>query len=404
MEQMGALAGIRVLDFTWAWAGPHCTRLLADLGAEVIRVESAERLDVLRKSGPWPSGEPGGLHRGGNFNQINRNKRSILLNLKNKAGLELAMRLTCKVDVVVSNFAAGVMERLGLSYEALKDVNSRVVWAAVSGFGQTGPQSTHVTLGPPMTMFSGLASITGYGPGDEPRLLGSTYCDSVAGNHAAIAILAALIQRQITGAGQKIDVSMLETTVSMLPEMILRYTVDGAVMDPMGNRDEMFWPQGCYRCDGPDSWIAITIEDETHWQALCHLIGRPDLAHLNDAFARRSDADTIDGAIADWAARRSPTQAFQELQRLGIPSAPANSSRDLVNDRHLTARGFWAAVNQPDVGNRVIAGPAFRMSETPLVVHSPAPYLGEHTADVLASLLGLSDTEISSLRDDGAFG
>jgi crotonobetainyl-CoA:carnitine CoA-transferase CaiB-like acyl-CoA transferase len=399
----GALRGVTVLDFTWAWAGPHCTRLLADMGADVIKVESASRLDMLRRSGPWPEGEPGGTNRGGNFNQVNRGKRSISINLKSPDGLELALRLAAQVDVMVSNFAGGVMDRLGLGFEAAEARNPGIIWAAVSGFGQTGPQMSHVTFGPPMTMYSGLASVTGYGPQDAPRLLGSTYCDAVAGNHAAIGIVAALIQREVTGRGQSIDVSMLESTVCMIPEMVLDYSSLGRISHPANGGDDPFWfPQGCYQCAGADQWIALSVTTDDLWQAFCGVMDRPELRRLATVGDRRSAATEVTAAVSDWAKPLTARGAAESLWSAGIPAAPANSAKDLVEDEHLSARGFWAAPDQPDVGRRIISGPAFQMSESRLSVQGPAPQLGQHTDEILRELLGLDGTAVAGLRASGA--
>jgi benzylsuccinate CoA-transferase BbsF subunit len=419
MGRMRPLAGVRVLDFTWAWAGPHCTRLLADMGAEVLRIESRERLDHHRHNGPWPDGVPGGPNRGGNFNQLNRNKQSITINLKHPDGVELALRLAAVCDVVVSNFAPGVMERLGLGYDAMRARNPGLIWAAVSGFGMTGPQAGHVTFGPPMTFYSGLASITGYGPGDEPRMLGSTYCDSVAGGHAAIAVLAALHHRHRSGEGQLIDVSMLEAMLCFLPEMVLDYTIEGVIRRPLGNADDVYVPQGVYPAladreqgtgnsrgvdsdpQSGDCWIALTVKDETQWQALIRVIGRPDLACLADPVARRARIGEIDEAISAWTACREQSAAFLELQQAGVPASPCHDAKGMVEDPHLNARGFWVTDPHPETGPRTIAGMAWKLSETPGGLDASAPLLGVHTRPALRRLLGLTDTALDELEAAG---
>ena len=422
MGRIRPLAGVRVLDFTWAWAGPHCTRLLADMGAEVLRIESRERLDHHRHNGPWPDNIPGGPNRGGNFNQLNRNKQSVTVNLKHPGGVELALRLAEVCDVAVSNFAPGVMDRLGLGYEVMRARNPGLIWAAVSGFGLTGPQAGHVTFGPPMTFYSGLASITGYGPGDEPRMLGSTYCDSVAGGHAAIAILAALHHRRRTGIGQLIDVSMLEATLCFLPEMVLDCTVAGEIRRPQGNADDVYAPQGCYPCKagipsdppaGPDSappasggpgedeWIALTVKDESQWQSLICLLGRPDLACLTDPVTRREHSRAIDDAVTAWTRQRGMYAAFRKLQEVGVPAAPCYNAKGMVEDPHLRARGFWVTDPHPETGPRTLAGMAWKLSETPGGLDASAPLLSEHTRPALRRLLGLREPELDELEAAG---
>jgi benzylsuccinate CoA-transferase BbsF subunit len=395
------LAGVRVLDFTWAWAGPHCARMMADMGAEVLRVESDQRTDHLRANGPWPGGERGGLNRSGNFNQLNRNKDSLRINLKHPRGVALALDLAAVSDVVLSNFAPGVIERLGLGYEAVKARNPGVIWAAISGFGRTGPQKGHVTFGPPMTFYSGLGAITGYGPGDSPRLLGSTYCDSVAGGHAYVAVLVALRHKRRTGEGQAIDLSMLEATLDFLPEMVLDYTVAGEVRQPRGNTDDVYSPQDTYRCAGEDEWVALTVRTEPQWQALCALLGRPDLACLSDAVARRARAAEVDAAIGAWTAGRSMVAAFHELQAAGVPAAPCYPAQGMVEDPHLNARGFWVAPPHAETGPLTLAGLAWTLSETPGAVERGAPLFGEHTRPALRRVLGLTDAELDELDAAG---
>ena len=403
-QQLGVwmpLQNIRVLDLTWAWAGPHATRLLGDMGADILRIESAQRLDNLRRSGPRPEGFGDSLNAGGNFNQLNRNKQSIRINLKHPDGMSLAKSLAAVSDVVVSNFAPGVMGRLGLDYETLREGNERLVWAAISGFGLTGPQSSHVTFGPPMTFYSGLASITGFGPEDEPRMLGSTYCDAVSGGHAAIAILAAVRHARRTGVGQLVDVSMLEATIGFLPEMVLDYSVTGRVRRGAGNRDDFYSPQGCYRCLGEDEWVAVTVRNEQDWSATVRLLERPELGALTTPAARRERIDEIDAALSAWAALRTAKAAAQQLQLAGVPGAQALTAQGMLEDEHFDARQFFVADHHPEVGVRKIAGLAWAMSGLPRTIRDSAPLFGQHTRSALARVLGLSDEALDDLEEKG---
>lgn len=400
MNALKPLQNVRVLDFTWAWAGPHCTRLLADMGAEILRIESRARIDNLR-GGQRAADGVTSPNVGGNFNQLNRNKESIALNLKDPRALELALRLSEVSDIVVSNFAPGAMERLGLGYEGMRAQNPGLIWAALSGFGYSGPLRNHVTFGPPMTFYSGLASTIGYGPEDEPRMLGSTYCDSVAGGHMAVAILAALHHRRRTGEGQFIDLSMLESTLSFLPEMVLDYTVSSLVRQRMGNADVVYFPQGCYPCEGNDSWVAVTVRSSEDWRSLASVLQRPDLANLTDAVSRRRAARRIEDAITGWTVGRTSVEAFQELQRAGVPAAPCYSAKEMIEDPHLNARGFWPVVAHAEVGARPITGVVWGLSKTPGAVERSAPLLGEHTCPTLHRVLGLGQAELDRLESDG---
>src|SRR5215470_2556156 len=255
MERRAPLAGVRVADFTWVWAGPFCTLQLAHLGAEVIRVESGTRTCVTRLLPPFADGQPG-RNRSGYFNQYNQGKRSLALDLKLPEAVEVAKDLIAQCDIVCENFAAGVMARMGLGYDALRAIKPDIIMIALSGYGATGPESEFVSYGPAQVPLSGMSSLTGYADW-PPMHVGISYGDPTGGLHGAVAVLAALLHRANTGEGQYIDLSQQETSISVLGEGILEQSITGTQPARRGNRDPQMAPHGVFRCAGHQRWIAI---------------------------------------------------------------------------------------------------------------------------------------------------
>ncbi len=396
------LAGIRVADFTWVWAGPFCTLQLAHLGAEVIRVESAQHPCVTRLLPPWPEGQPG-LNRSGYFNQYNQGKLSFALNLKHPEAVTVAKDLVRVSDVVCENFAFGVMERLGLGYEELRKVRPDIVMISMSGYGCTGPEREYVSYGPAQVPLSGLSSLTGY-RGSPPMHVGISYGDPTAGLHAAVAVLAALWHRERTGEGQFIDLSQWETTIAVIPEAVIEYGWKQTQPERNGNRDPSMAPHGIFRCAGEQRWVAIAVRNDAEWKALAQAIGRDDLAH-DPRFAtlpgRKANEDEIEAVLESWTRQRSPQEVTEQLQAAGIPCFPCYDSRDIAQDRHLRESGFFVELDHPEVGRKLHLGIPWRMSETPCQVSRPAPCLGEHTEQVLREILGYPPERIAQLKEAG---
>ncbi len=396
------LSGIRVADFTWVWAGPFCTLQLAHLGAEVIRVESAARPCVTRLLPPWAEGQPG-LNRSGYFNQYNQGKYSIALDLKHPDALMVAKDLVRHCDIVCENFAAGVMERLGLGYEALRAIRPDIIMISMSGYGATGPEREYVSYGPAQVPLSGLSSLTGY-RGYPPMHVGISYGDPTAGLHAAFAVLAALWHRQQTGEGQFIDLSQWETTIAVIPEAIIEYAWHGTQPERNGNRDPMMVPHGVFRCAGEQRWVAIAARDDVEWQRLAVTIGRPDLAEdpaLATLAGRLSAVELIERAVEQWTSQRSPLEVTQALQAAGVAAFPCYDSRDLAEDEHLRAEGFFVELEHPEVGKKLHLGIPWKLCGSPCFVKRPAPLLGEHTDYVLREILNYDDRRIEGLRASG---
>jgi crotonobetainyl-CoA:carnitine CoA-transferase CaiB-like acyl-CoA transferase len=397
------LAGIRVADFTWVWAGPFCTLQLAHLGAEVIRVETASRTCVTRLLPPYPRNVAPGPNRSGYFNQYNQGKRSITLDLKRPEAIEVARRLCAASDVVVENFAAGVMDRMGLGWETLRQLRPDLVMIALSGYGATGPDSDKVSYGPAQVPLSGLSSVTGYR--DYPPMhVGISYGDPTGGLHGAVAVLAALLHRARTGAGQYIDLSQWETSMAVLPEAIVEYTMNGTQPARDGNRHPRMAPHGVFPSAGSDRWIAIAVEDDAAWMRFAAAIGAPELA-TDSRYAtlagRKQHEDALEDLVAGWTRAHSPEDATALLQAAGVAAFTAATNRDIAEDPHLNARTFFVDLPHPEVGVRRHIGVPWQMSASDCRVRRPAPCLGADTEAVLRDVCGYSAAEVEALRAAG---
>jgi crotonobetainyl-CoA:carnitine CoA-transferase CaiB-like acyl-CoA transferase len=396
------LEGVRVADFSWVWAGPFCAMQLAHLGAEVIRLESQARTDLARRLPIMAVDIEPGPNRSGYFNQWNQGKKSVVLNLASPQGVELARRVAVKCDVVVENFATGVMDRLGLGYERLRELRPDIIMASISGYGHTGPQASYMGYGPAIVPLSGLASLNGY-VGGPPEEVGISYGDPTGGITAAVGILAALVARRRTGKGQHIDVSLWEATAALVAEGWMEFVMNGRQPARRGNRDSSMSPHGCFRAAGEDDWVTIACTTEREWQALCAAMGRPDLAadpRFATASDRRANEDDLEREITAWTSGRDRWEITRLLQAVGVAAFPSLSSRDLESDPQLNERGFFTRLAHPEVGVRTHAGIPWRFADTPNGVRSPAPCIGEHTDEVLRDLLGLAPDEIARLRAD----
>jgi benzylsuccinate CoA-transferase BbsF subunit len=394
------LEGIRVADFTWVWAGPFCTLQLAHLGAEVIRIETATRPCITRLLPPWPDNKPG-LNRSGYFNQYNQGKRSLTLNLKEPQALEIAKQLVAKSDIVTENFAGGVMDRLGLGYEVLKQIKSDLIMISLSGYGATGPEKEYISYGPAQVPLSGMSSLTSY-KGWRPMHAGISYGDPNGGLHGAFAVMCALMYRARTGKGQYIDLSQWETSTAMVAEGLLDYSMNGTQPERDGNRDPYMAPHGVFRCAGQDQWVSLAGRNDQEWRRLCSVLGRPELAtdaRFTTLASRKQNENELEAIISAWTLTRTPQEVTEQLQAAGIPAAPSMSNQDLSTDSHLNARSIFTYLEHPEVGTQQHVGLPWQMSKTPLSVRRPAPTLGQDTEYVLHDILGYSGEEVAALRD-----
>lgn len=399
------LQNIRIIDHTIAWAGPEGTRLLADMGAEVIKVESCTRPDVMRGGGRLLGIVDKFWERGAWFIQLNRNKLDITVDLSKKEGKELYLKLVAISDVVIDNFTPRVMPNLGLDYDELKKVKPDIIVVHQPGYGCSGPYRDAPAFGDCINAFSGLDDITGYPDGTALRP-GIAYGDPTSGFAAALGILAALHYRSLTGKGQLIDISHFEITSKAMVGLI-DYAMNGRVTARMGNRDATMAPQGCYPCLGDDKWVVITIADNDDWKKFGEALGDPEWC-LDPRFAtiegRQQHHDELDKLIAVWTSCHDRYQVMSLLQAAGIAAAPVLYPGELLTDTHYAERGFFEKSVHPYAGTWLLPGMLCKMSHTPCGTRSPAPLLGEHNRYVYQELLGLSDDEIAELTEKGIIG
>jgi len=395
------LDGVRVVDFTWAWAGPYATLLLALLGAEVIKVESRRRLDHTRLRSLMTGPTMSGPDQSTVFNDINLNKLSLCLNLTEPRAVEIAKRLVKVSDVVTQNMRPGVMERLGLGYEALKQVRPDVIMLSSSAVGSAGPEQSYVGYAPTFAALSGLAYVSGHSDGPPSTLTGAI--DTRVGTTAAFAVLAALNYRRRTGKGQHIDLSSAEAIACLAGDVFMDYTMNGRVRERDGNRDEVMVPHGCYRCSGEDRWVTIAVETEEEWRAFCAALGNPPWTgeeRFSDAEQRRRNEARLDRLISEWTRQHTDYEVTEMLQGAGVAATPTFTGRMMPEDPHIRERGVFAEVEHPELGKRLVVGPPWRLSGTPTATPRAAPLMGEHNQYVLGELLGMSQEEIDRLVEE----
>ncbi|MEV0402030.1 CoA transferase [Actinoallomurus sp. NPDC050550] len=398
----GALEGIRVLDLTWVLAGPYATKTLADHGAEVIKIESRHRPDPTRFSPGFhlSRSDETDPDTSGYFNNVNRNKKSVTVNLRTQEGRDLALRLAAHCDVVVENFAAGVLDRLGLGYDRLREVREDIVVVSMSGMGHTGPWRDYVSYADAVSALSGWTALTGE-PGERPVGVVYGLADIIAGHHAALAVLAALGVRDRTGAGQHVDMAQLETAAAHLGDAILRAD-HGETVEPLGDRHPRMAPHGVFPCLGDGTWVAIAVRTDEEFARLAAVAGLPDEPGWATLAGRKADESALEEHVAAWT-RSRPAEAVAEiLQGNGVPAYPVRDGRTLVeHDAALRAWEFYVPLAHPAAGTFLHEGLPARLTRTPGSVHTPAPRLGEQTAELLTGLLGLAETEQEALRAAG---
>lgn len=404
----GPLAGVRVLDLGWAMAGPQGTAILGAYGAEVIKVESRARPDLARTTfGPIVAEDR--YDGSGYFNNFNRDKRSIALNMGTERGRRLFAELLAVSDGLLENFAAGVLERWGFPYEEMRRIRPDIVYVSMAGFGHSGPYRDYKTFGPIVQAMSGLTHQSGF-PDEEPAGWGFSYMDHTGGYYGAIAMLQALLHRRRTGEGQHVDLSQVEAAITLTGAAILDAGINGRSSTRIGNAsgEPAAAPHGVYRCApdedpqvGDDAWVAIAVETEEQWCALCGAIGAEELAadsSLASVEGRKQSAERIGAAIEAWTRQRSPWEAMDALQAAGVPAGAVQRSRDLVErDPQLRHRGMHPEITHPLLGTFKVDGVPVRFSRTPAGVRRPGPLLGEANVEVYGGLLGLGPEEIEAL-------
>jgi benzylsuccinate CoA-transferase BbsF subunit len=396
------LAGVRVLDFGHIVAAPFCTRILADLGADVVKIETSLRKDFAGGTRTKPAGlDP--EERPAAYHNINRNKRSLTINLKSEAGRALAVRMAAVTDVLVENFSAGVMERLGLGPHDLKTQNPRLIFVSMSGYGHRGPRRDWRSMNLNLQAYSGLMTATG-NDGDPPVAISNSWNDFVGGLHACFGILQALSDRNRSGSGAYLDLSQFECSVASIGALLFAASLNGENPSRVGNRSASgAVPQGCYRCAGEDNWCVIAVENDEHWHALVEAMGNPSWASdikLQTLLGRMQRQDEIDGHLEQWTRQLQNVEVERLLQAAGVPAERVRRIDEIVESRD--EQSVFTPMKHPAQASRLVAKLPFAFSQHPLSSLRPAPQLGEHNRDILRHWACLSDEEIAELESRGA--
>jgi CoA:oxalate CoA-transferase len=396
------LEGVRVIGLEQYMSAPYCTMLLADAGAEVIKIEMPGRGDPRRSIPPYAEDKEGRRVAGG-FIGYNRNKKSLALNLREAAGRRILKELARVSDVVVENLRPGAMDKLGLGYEALRAINPRLVYAAISGFGRlegyTGPYSGRPAFDIVAEAMSGMMNLVGF-PDKPPSWTIYGLADVYSGMVTAYGVMLALFMQERTGQGQFVDSAMLDNMLALNERMAVIYSFTG--QEPERGRMKHIYPRGAFRCR--DGYLALNVPDDIQWQRLCEAMGRPDLKddpRTADGTSRGAHADWIQSLIEAWLADKTRSEAVALLGQHGVPSGPVHTAGDVFADPHIAARDMLVTVDDPVAGPRRYARSPLHLSAAPQIPTEPAPQLGEHTRPILRDLLGYSESEIDGLRDAG---
>jgi crotonobetainyl-CoA:carnitine CoA-transferase CaiB-like acyl-CoA transferase len=375
-------------------AGPFCTRLLADLGADVVRVESNQHPDA-----PWKSAVDPELARDVSYLVISRNKRSIAINLKTAEGRDVATRLASAADIITENFSAGVMDRLGLGYDRLSTLNPKLVFVSMSGYGHNGPRKDWTSMNTNLQAHSGLMMATGR-EGDAPTAISNSWMDYIGGLHAAFAAIEALAEREATGRGRMVDLAQFEAGVATMGPLLLASAVLGAAPPRIGNRSDLAAPQGCYPCAGEDEWCALSVETDAQWSGLVEALGHPAWcdARFGTLAKRLRRHDDLDDRLRAWTSALDSREAERRLRAHGVPASRMRRISDVLESggsgvfrRDTGLAGFSVATALP-----------FTLKPSAVAPLTRAPRLGEQTGEILTSWIGIPDDDIAALRASGA--
>jgi crotonobetainyl-CoA:carnitine CoA-transferase CaiB-like acyl-CoA transferase len=397
-----ALDGIHVLDFAWVGVGPITTKYLADNGADVIRVESAARPDVLRIGPPWKDAQPG-INRSQFFASFNSSKKGITLDLSKPKARELVKRLVPWADIVVESFTPKAMRNWGLDYENLLALRPNLIMLSTCMQGQTGPNALYPGFGQLMAALSGFYNLSGYGPGSCAPPYGA-YSDFIAPRFSTCALLAALDYRRRTGQGQYIDMSQYEAAMQNLAPALIDYFASGRVLGPRGNASERYAPHGAYRCadeDGNERWIAIAVANDTEWRAMLNsFFTSSDDARFATMSDRIANAPALDEFVGSLTRKHNAHELTSRLQAAGIAAYSVENCVDLHQDDNLESFGFWHWLEHKEMGASPYEGLSHRMSRTPGTLRSAAPVLGQNNDEVFREMLSLSAEEIDQLKKE----
>lgn len=417
------LEGVRILSQGIVWAGPYATMYLADLGAEVIEIESTKHLNPTRATmrhvpppllaGPfgslYPNREAGERHwdRNGTWLYAKRNHLSMTVDMVDPRGRELFLRLVSTADVFLENNAAGVVEKQGIDYEDLRLANPEIIMVRFPGYGTWGPYKDFKGYGANVEGLAGHTALRAYEDGDPTGIANAYFADPLAGVHVASAVIMALHHKRRTGRGQLIEMSQHESMLNALVRAFMDYSMNRRGQQSLGNSDTSKAPHECYPCRGEDEWIAISVGSDAEMTALAKVMGRPDLVadpRFADVVSRHHHRKELDAVIAEWTTTENRLDLMNRLQAAGVTAGAVLLQRQMFDDPHLVARGFFRTVPHPEAGAFPLAGPAYKMSRTPIAIRTPAPLLGEHNEHVYQEILGLSDAEYLELVEAGIIG
>ena len=401
MEYEGLLKGCRVLDLTRVLAGPYCAMLLADMGADVVKIEMPGRGDDSRANAPIV--ENNGLKESAYYMNLNRNKRGMTLNLKTEKGKEIFRNLVKQSDVVLENYRPGVMEHLGLGYEALRGINPGIIYGCISGFGHYGPYSQRAGYDIVGQAMSGLMSTTGW-PGGEPTRTGTAIADVVGGLNCAIGVLGAYAHKLQTGEGEKIDIALVDGMVSALEIINMIYLTQGRVPTRIGNRYEAVYPYDTFRAKGEDNYVVIAAGNDKLFHLLADVMGQPELKsdpRFVTNILRVQNHGILKPIVEAWTAKYTIDEIVDMLLKVGCPAAPINTIDRVVNDPHIAgARKMFVDCNHP-IGSLKITGDQIKLTNHPIEEFRPAPLLGQQSEEILAEKLGYTKEQVAGLKSEG---
>ena len=397
------LAGVRVADLTMMWAGPYAAKLLADYGADVVKIEAPRAWDNIRTLFPPDEISEQWYNSGAYFHEYSRNKRSLSLDLRQPRGKELFGRLIAESDVLIENYRAEVMDNLGLTEAWLRERRPDLIIVSMAGFGKTGPEARSLGYGPIIEQMSGLVSLTGYGDG-TPFKTGISYGDPIAGIAAAGAAVTSLIHRRRTGRGCTIDLAQREIVTSLIGEAFALWSMNKQLPSHVGNRHEWMAPHNVYACQGEDQWVAIAVANDAQWNGLCAAMRSPDWAEdavYADQLRRWQNRDALDARIGAWTGERSKQEVFAACRAQGVACGPVWNMTELVADEHLSARGYYEPITDPDHAAWMVHGWVWRWTDSGPCILAAAPKFGQHNHEILTGLLGVDEAELSQLAADG---
>ena len=398
-----ALEGIVVCDFSWVGAGPITTNILGQCGAEIIKIESRKRPDILRFGGPFKDGIGKGFERSGYFANRNPNKKCISLNMGHPKARDVAIRLIEKSDIIINNFRVGQMEKWNLGWEDVKKINPRIIYVTMSLQGTEGPHKSYMGFGVNLNALCGLTEQAAF-EGERPFGTGTNYTDHVmVPTHTLFGIMGALLNREVTGEGQTVAISQLASAICMKPLDVMTYASHGEVLGAMGYGDRDAAPHGVYKTLGYRKWVAIAVFNEDAWRGLMKVMGNPSWAEdakYADGASRKKNEKELNDYIEEWTQYQYGDDVMEKLITVGVPAGVVNDARGAIEDKHLIERVFWTYLDHSEVGSTLYNRGPFMLTKTPVQMNTAAPLLGEHTEEVLTGFLGYSQEEVETLSKD----